>query len=586
MIQIDYGRDSLLTEQGLELVRKHYLQAGEQSPQDAYARTASRYASNPEHGQRIYDAVSKQHFMFASPILSNSGSGSRGLPISCFLSYVPDTIQGLIDHEDEAKWLSVLGGGVGGHWSDVRGPSDKAPGAIPFLHSVDGAMTAYRQGKTRKGAYAAYMDASHPEIMEFITFRTPGGDSNRKSHNLHNAVNFSDHFMYCKDHDLPWQLIDPKSGEVKATVRARDIWEATLTTRHRTGEPMMTFIDTANEALHPAQKSLRLSIRGSNLCNEIYLVTSIQRTAVCCLSSLNLETIDEWPETLVGDIIEMLDNVLDDFIENAPDVISKARYAAMRSRDVGLGAMGWHGLLMKRSIAFESREAEELTDEIFTNIKRQAVTRSLELARTRGSCPDAVDTSYIARNLHLLAIAPNANSSIICNCTPSIEPINSNAYPHRTRIGTHLIKNKFLEALLLTKAPLKTLELMGMTVEAWMKKQWEMVLTNGGSVQKLSCLNAHEKEVYKTFKELDMHAVVRQAGIRQKHLCQGQSVNLYFAAKCTKALVNSVHDLAHKLKLKGLYYLRTGAVAQADKLSTAVIREILGDADECVACQG
>lgn len=586
MIQIDYGRDSLLTEQGLELVRKHYLNAGEQSPQDAYARTCERYQSNPEHGQRLYDAVSKQHFMFASPVLSNSGKDARGLPISCFLTYVPDTIQGLIDHEDEAKWLSVYGGGVGGHWSDVRGPSDKAPGMIPFLHSVDGAMTAYRQGKTRKGAYAAYLDVNHPEVMEFINVRVPGGDANRKSHNLHNAINVTDHFMDCVYSNKPWQLVDPKSGKVTHTVAARDIWEGILTVRHRTGEPYVNYIDAANDALHPAQKSLGLAIRGSNLCNEIHLVTNQLRTAVCCLSSVNLELVDDWAPTLVGDLIEMLDNVIDDFIARAPDNISKARYAAMRSRDLGLGAMGWHGLLMKRSIAFESQEAEDLTDVLFADIKKQAQERSLHLAKTRGSCPDAIDAGYVARNLHLLAIAPNANSSIICNCTPSVEPINSNAYPHRTRIGTHLVKNPYLEKLLLTKAPLKTLEMMGMTVADWVKKQWAIVLKDEGSVKNLSCLNEHEKEVYKTFKELDMHAVVRQAGIRQKHLCQGQSINLYFAAKCCKKLFNSVHMLAHKLRLKGLYYIRTGAQAKADKLSTAVIREILGDAEECVACQG
>ena len=586
MIQIDYSRDSLLSEQGLELVRKHYLQNGEQSPQDAFARTAERYQSNPEHGQRIYDAVSNLHFMFASPVLSNSGKDARGLPISCFLSYVPDTIQGLIDHEDEAKWLSVYGGGVGGHWSDVRGPSDKAPGMIPFLHSVDGAMTAYRQGKTRKGAYAAYLDVSHPEILEFTTVRVPGGDANRKSHNLHNAINITDHFMDCVYKNLPWQLVDPKSHKVTNTVSAREVWEGILTTRHRTGEPYINFIDAANDALHPAQKSLALAIRGSNLCNEIHLVTNAQRTAVCCLSSLNLETIDFWPATLVGDIIEMLDNVLTDFIERAPDTIHKARYAAMRSRDLGLGAMGWHGLLMQKSIAFESEEAEKLTDVIFARIKRQAQERSLYLAKTRGSCPDAVDTGYVARNLHLLAIAPNANSSIICNCTASIEPINSNAYPHRTRIGTHLIKNQYLERLLVTKAPVKTLEMMGMSVESWVKKQWTIVLQDEGSVKNLTCLTAHERNVFKTFKELDMHAVIRQAGVRQRHLCQGQSINLYFAPVCEKSYFNSVHTLAHQLRLKGLYYIRTGSVAKADKLSTSVIREILGDAEECVACQG
>lgn len=581
---IDTRRDELLSEQGAELIRKHYMKEGDVSPQDAFARTAARYATDSDHAQRLYDAVSQLHFMYSSPVLSNSGESDRGLPISCFLSHVPDTIDGLIYHEDETKWLSIFGGGVGGHWSDVRTVSKKAPGVIPFIHSVDGSMTAYKQGETRKGAYAAYLDVNHPEIREFINIRVPGGDENRKATNIHNAVNVTDHFMDCVYNDLPYQLIDPNSGAVKDTVSAREIWESILTVRHRTGEPYINFIDTANEALHPAQKKLGLAIRGSNLCNEIHLVTDQMRTAVCCLSSLNLEKMNDWAPTLIGDLVEMLDNVLEVFIQRAPHEIKKAAYAAMRSRDIGIGAMGWHGLLMANDIPFESVTAVSWTRQIFSEIKRQAQVKSLELARIRGNCPDAEETGYRARNLHLLAIAPNANSSIMANCTASVEPIHSNAFAHRTRIGTHLVKNPHLQRKLETKVPVKMLEMLGMTAQQWINKQWELVIEDDGSVQKLHCLDDKEKAVFKTFKETNMMAVIDQASERQVHLCQGQSINLSFAADCTKELFNHVHMYAHKKGLKGLYYARTGSVVKADKLSKEVIREILGDADECTAC--
>lgn len=585
-ITIDYSRDKLLTQQGYDLIKKHYMKPGDVSPQDAFARTCLYFGSNAEHAQRLYDAVSKLHFMFSSPILSNNSHDDRGLPISCFLSYVSDDLNGLIGHETETKWLSIFGGGVGGHWDDVRCISSKSPGPIPFIHSVDGALTAYKQGETRKGAYAAYMDIGHPDIKEFINIRVPGGDINRKSYNLHNAINIPDVFMEAVNNDEEWQLIDPKTKDVKEVVKARELWEMILTVRHRTGEPYLNFIDTAREGLHPAQKKLGLKINGSNLCNEIHLVTDEQRTAVCCLSSLNLETIDDWSETLVQDLVEMLDNVLEVFIDKAPSQIHKAAYAAMRSRDIGIGAMGWHGLLMKRGIPFESHSAVNLTNNIFSYIKQEAQRATIKLAYERGSCPDAIDAGYKCRNLHLLAIAPNANSSIMANCTPSVEPINSNAYAHRTRIGTHLVKNQYLEKLLLTKVPHATLEMLGMTQEQWMNKQWEMIILDEGSVQKLHCLTDEEKNVYKTFKELDMMAVINQASVRQIHLCQGQSINLYFAPDAEREEVNKVHRAAYALGLKGLYYLRTGSIVKADKVNQEIIREALGDADECKACQG
>lgn len=585
-INIDYNRDKLLTSQGYELIKKHYMKEGDISPQDAFARACLYFGSDEEHAQRLYDSVSKLHFMFSSPILSNCSPDDRGLPISCFLSYVPDTLDGLIGHEVETKWLSVYGGGVGGHWNDIRCVSSKSPGPIPFIHSVDGALTAYKQGETRKGAYAAYMDISHPDIREFISIRVPGGDSNRKSTNIHNAINIPDSFMEAVKANLDWPLIDPKTGATKEVVKARELWELAMTVRHRTGEPYFNFIDTANYALHPAQQKLGLKIRGSNLCNEIHLVTDDQRTAVCCLASLNLEEIDDWSYTLVQDLVEMLDNVLEVFINKAPDNIEKARYAALMSRDIGIGAMGWHGLLMKRGIPFDDPKAVRLTSSIFSYIKQEAQHATIKLANSRGSCPDAVDAGYKCRNLHLLAIAPNANSSIMANCTASVEPINSNAYAHRTRIGTHLVKNKYLQRLLELRVPTATLDMLGMTAEQWINKQWELIIQAEGSVQKLHCLTKEDKEVFKTFKEVDMMSVIAQASVRQVYLCQGQSINVYFKPDATREEVNRVHFQAWAKGLKGLYYLRTGSLVKADKVSEAVIREALGDAEECKACEG
>jgi ribonucleoside-diphosphate reductase alpha chain len=589
MIQIDYDRDKLLSEQGFKLVTDYYLKPGETSPQEAFARASGFFATDDAHAQRLYDAVSKQYFMFSSPILSNSGPGTKGMPISCFLSHVPDTVEGLVDHLAEFCNLSVLGGGVGGHWDAVRSVSDKSPGPMPFIHTVDSAVTAYKQGKTRKGAYAAYLNVSHPSIVEFINMRVPtGGDINRKNFNSHNAVNIPDAFMSAVDGDGLWDLKDPHSGKVVETVRARHIWETMLETRHRTGEPFLNWIDTINDKLHPAQKQLGLKVRGSNLCNEIHLPTDEERTAVCCLASLNLEMYDEWPTTLVADLIEMLDNVIEYFINNAPDTIAKARYAAMRSRDLGLGAMGWHGYLMKNSIPFDSHGAIELTGIIFSSIKKQADAASQALADIKGACPDSIAVGGNERNLHKLAIAPNANSSSICNATASIEAISSNAYPHRTRAGTHLIINKHLTPMLLKYAPTYLLDMLGESVDSWLAKQIAAIVKADGSVQGLAYLSAHDKDVFKTFKEVSMFSVVEQAGERQQYLCQGQSLNVWFAANADKGYLNRVHRLAHKLGVKGMYYLRTGSVQKIDKISAEVVRATL-DAqdvqnDECTAC--
>lgn len=583
-VKIDFQRDKLMSEQGIKLVTDYYLTEGETSPQEAFARACQFFATDDDHAQRLYDHVSNLHFMFSSPILSNAGRNGVGMPISCFLSYVPDTVKGIIDHGTETRWLSILGGGVGGHWEDLRAVSDKSPGPIPFIYDINAAMTAFKQGSTRKGAYAAYLDVKHPDIAEFISIRVPtGGDINRKCFNIHNAVNITDDFMKHVYADWDWDLVCPSSGKVTQTVKARAIWEGMLETRHRTGEPFLNFIDTANRALSPVQKQLGLKIHGSNLCNEIHLVTDEKRTAVCCLASLNLEKYDEWKNsTLVADLVEFLDNVLQYFIDNAPDEVHKAKFAAMRSRDIGIGAMGYHGYLMSKSIPFESTEAERETYKIFRRIKEDAVKHSITLAESRGSCPDAQEVGVTARNLHLLAIAPNANSSSICNATASIEPISSNAFAHRTRVGTDLIVNKYLVELLHSHVP-ESIKYIGKTAEDWVNEQLQSVIQNEGSVQHLDFLSEHEKKVFKTFKEIDMHHVVRQAGIRQKWLCQGQSVNLHFASEVDRAYLNSVHLQAYEQELKGLYYLRTGASKKIEKISDniAIPKE---DTEECVAC--
>ena len=583
-VKIDYQRDSLLSEQGMTLMKDYYMLPWESSPQEAYARAAEAYCyGDYQLAQRIYDYASLNWFMFASPVLSNAPSdtgSSKGLPISCFLSYVGDNLNSLISHPEEVAWLSVKGGGVGGHWSDIRGISDKAPGPIPFLKVVDSGMTAWKQGRTRKGSYAAYLDVSHPDILEFISFKVPtGGDINRKCFNLFNAVNITDNFMESVINDKEWHLRDPHDGSTRDTIPARKLWERLLEARFRTGSPYLNFLDTARRGLPDSQKELGLTIHGSNLCNEIHLATSEERTAVCCLSSVNIEKYDEWKHTgMVGDLIRFLDNVLQYFIDHAPEELRKAKFSAERERSLGLGAMGFHGYLQSKGISWESslHGATSINYEIFKNIKAQAVESSKKLAEERGEAPDMEGTGM--RNAHLLAIAPNANSSIICNCSPSIEPIKSNAYTHRTRAGAHLIKNKALETVLEAHNENK-------------ESTWKSIIASEGSVQHLDFLSDHEKRVFKTAFEIDQTWVVEHASKRQEFICQGQSVNVFFPSGTDKAFVNAVHLKAWKEGLKGLYYLRTSAGVQAEKVGTQVARValqdfIMDDEDGCVSCQG
>ena len=570
-MKIDKKRDELLEDYAVGMLKDFYLNENESSPQEAYARAAKAWSKYKDEidedlAQRLYDYVSKKWFMFASPVLSNAPNGTKkdkGMPISCFLTYVPDTLEGLIDHTSELRWLSVYGGGVGGHWSDVRTVSDVAPGPIPFLHTVDADMIAYRQGKTRKGSYAAYMDVSHPDIIEFLNMRIPTGDVQRKALNLHNAINLTDEFMDAVINNKTFDLRDPKDGAVKETVNARKLWERIVEIRFRTGEPYLNFIDTANRYLPQNLKDLGLRINGSNLCNEIHLPTSADRTAVCCLSSLNLEYYDEWKDTsIVRDLVRMLDNVLQYFIDEAPDTIQRAKYSAERERSIGLGAMGFHSLLQKHGVAWESETAKEINNVVFSHINKEAIAETELLAQERGEYPDGVGTGR--RNAHMLAIAPNASSGVILSTSPSIEPTKANAYTHRTRAGSFLVKNKYLDKLLTER-------------EMNNESIWTSIITNKGSVQHLPFLTEGEKSVFKTAQELDQTWVVQHAADRQKYICQGQSVNLFFPSGAQKSYVNKVHIKAWQEGLKGLYYLRTEAKNRAENVSEKVERVALQD---------
>ena len=576
-----------------ELLKKHYCREGETIEQ-AFIRACNCFGTNQEHSNRLQDYLKKEWFMFSSPILSNAINGvfddtrfiymeqPKGLPISCFLGYVDDSIAGLCEHTTETRWLSVKGGGVGGHWSDVRSISDITPGALGFLHTIDADMVAYRQGKTRRGSYGAYLNIDHPEIIEFIKMRVPTGDLNRKNLNLHHGVNITDDFLEAVDKDLDWCLVDPHTCQVTDKVKARDLWEEILTTRYRTGEPYINYIDEANDKLHPALKAKGLRINGSNLCNEIHLPTDNDRTAVCCLSSVNLVTYDEWKHDpyFISDLIEMLDNVLTYFINFAPKELHKAIRSASGERSLGLGAMGFTDYLQSLQVPYESAMAISINKGMFKNIKDNALKATKALAITRGEAKDAI--GYGVRNTHLLAIAPNANSSIILGVSPSIEPRASNCYTHKTRVGSYLVKNIHLE---------KVLDTLGLNNE----DTWSSIMNNHGSIQHLD-IDDEIKKVFKTSFELNQEWVVEHARARQEYICQGQSVNLFFEAGADKEYVNRVHRRAFTtngigVPLKGLYYLRTESSRKTEKVNIKIERDKLqdgvqGSIDTCISCQG
>jgi ribonucleoside-diphosphate reductase alpha chain len=582
---INYDRDNLLTDFGKTTLKDRYLLPEEKSPQDGFMRAAKAFSDNDEMAERIYNYASKLWFMYSTPILSNGGS-TRGMPISCFLNYVGDSREGLTEHYTENAWLASIGGGIGGYWGHVRSDGvstsggSQSSGSIPFLHVVDSEILAFSQGKTRRGSYAAYMDMSHPEIIEFLEMRKPsGGDIHRKCLNLHHGINISNEFMELIEkciseptYDDSWNLIDPHTKEIVRTVSARELWQKLLETRVATGEPYVSFIDTINEALPETQKKLGLRVHHSNLCTEITLPTNENRTAVCCLSSVNLEKYDEWQKEplFIPDLIRFLDNALTFFIENAPENVFRAKFSAVNERSIGLGAMGFHAYLQSKGIPFESALAKAMNLKIFRKIKEQAVEESKTLAIKRGEAPDMEGTGM--RNAHLLAIAPNASSSIICGTTsPSIEPFRANAYVQKTMSGSFLVKNKYLEKLL-EKKGINTDEI------------WQSIVAQRGSVLHLDELSDYEKDTFKTAIEINQQWVIEHAADRQQYICQGQSINVFVPADVNIKELHDIHMLAWKRKIKTLYYCRSEAIKRAELLSKKVERTIIPEAD-CLACE-
>ena len=618
-IQIDYNKDKKLDKFSIDTLQDRYYWENEQSPQEAFARAAVFGATHRGHinfslAQRLYNYASDHWFMFSTPILSNGGT-TRGLPISCFLNYVPDSRVGLSDHYDENIWLASSGGGIGGYWGDVRsdgvstGNGSRSTGSIPFMHVVDSQMLAFNQGTTRRGSYAAYSDISHPEIEEFINMRkSSGGDINRKNLNLHNAVNITNEFLEAVKTDDEWRLIDPKTNEPTKVISARELWMRLLETRAETGEPYLINIDRCNEGLPKGQKDLGLEIKQSNLCSEITLPTNEERTAVCCLSSVNLEYYDVWKkdEKFIKDLVTMLDNVLEHFIgeivhteklggytanykrfksyvKEGKEGLVKAAYSAYRERSIGLGAMGFHSYLQSKGLSFNGLQQTGINNTIFSYIKSKASEATTILAEMRGEAPDVHGSNK--RNSHLLAVAPNASSSIICGGTsPSIEPYRANVYTHKTLSGNYKVKNKFLEKLLKKK---------GLSAEE-REKVWKDISNERGSIQNIKIFNKEEKEIFKTADELNQLHLVEHAKIRQEYICQSQSVNLFFVPpKATEPqevhdeflqYLNDVHWYA-MYNLKSLYYLRSDAAKSAENVNVRIPRINLEDTD-CISCEG
>ena len=577
----NYEKDKLLTKFGTEILKDRYMLPEEKSPQDAFVRASAAFADNAAHAQRLYDYVSNQWFMFASPILSNGGT-DRGLPISCFLNYVNDSRDGLAEHYTENIWLSSMGGGIGGYWGHIRSQGqstskgNKTTGVIPFMHVVDSQMIAFNQGATRRGSYASYMDISHPEITEFIDMRKPaGGDINRKNLNLHHGVVVSDKFMKAMENDEHWDLIDPNSKDKIKTVKARQLWIKILEARVATGEPYIMFGDTVQRGLPKTQKDLGLKVTHSNLCSEITLATNEDRTAVCCLSSVNVEKYEEWKdnELFIDDLMRMLDNVLTYFINKAPSHMWRAIASAKSERSIGLGAMGFHTFLQSKNVPMESDEAMSWNKIIFKHIHTKALATNHILGKERGEPSDIKGTGK--RFAHMIAIAPNASSSIICGgVSPSIEPFRANAFTQKTLSGSALMKNPNLEKLLKEKGINN-------------KQTWQSIITNKGSVAHLEQLSKNERDTYKTAIELEQECLVDLAADRQKYVCQAQSLNLFFTPDVNVRKLNNIHKRAWSKKLKTLYYLRSEAMTRAEVVANKVERIVRKDAeeDECLSCQ-
>lgn len=596
-MNIDYTRDEKFDKYATEIIKDRYMLEGEKSPQDALARAATAFGTNEEHAQRLYDYASKHWFMFATPILANAGS-KRGLPASCFLNYIPDSRLGILDHYKENGFLASEGGGIGSYIGALRSDGAKtsrggrSTGSIPFIHVVDAQMLAFSQGTVRRGAYAAYQDISHPEIVEFILMRRPGGDDNRKSFNLHHAVNITDDFMQIIENcmndpeaDDTWELIDPHTKNVVSTISARYLWELIITTRMETGEPYIHYIDNTNNNIAKVHDILNLSINNSNLCVEILLPTTEDRTAVCVISSLNLEYYDEWKDTtIVEDVVEMLDNVITFFVENAPETMAKAKFAASQERSIGLGTMGFHSYLQKNKVPFESEKAVAINKKIFASISEKAHNRSVTLAQERGMAPDfitareqfAADDLTVRRNVYTMAVAPNASTSIICgNTSPSVEPFAANAYRQETHNGTNIYKNKYLDKVLRNV----------LESEDEVKKVWKKIIANKGSVQSLDFLDDKVKSIFKTAQEIDQSWIIKHAADRTPYIDQGQSINLFFNAEEDVEYVHKTHFNAWKLGLKTLYYCRTYVKNRSEDITERFDRQQIRAKISCVGCE-
>jgi ribonucleoside-diphosphate reductase alpha chain len=592
-IEIDLSRDELFDELGMARLKESYMREDETSPQQRFAFVSKTFSSNPEHAQRLYEYSSKHWLSYSTPILAYGRTG-KGMPISCFLNFIEDTAEGLVNNLSETNWLSMMGGGVGIGFG-IRSSDEKSTGVIPHLKTYDASSLAYRQGKTRRGSYAAYLDISHPDVTEFLEMRKPTGDPNRRCLNLHHGINISDRFMELversmkdSDADDGWNLIDPTSGEIRDTVSAKALWQKILELRMETGEPYLHFIDSSNRAMPQFQKDLGLRIHQSNLCSEIILPTNEQRTAVCCLSSVNLENYDAWSKNdmFLRDMAEMLDNVLQFFIDNAPDSVSRAKFSASRERSIGIGALGFHAYLQKKKLPFDCAMAKVTNNRVFSLIERKLNDANIELGKERGEAPDAAGTGR--RFSHTMAIAPNASSSIIMgNTSPSIEPYRANAYRQDTLSGAFLNKNKYLDLLIKQK------------IEEGETKQdydeiWSSIIANDGSAQHLRFLKPEEKEVFKTAMEIDQRWLIEHAADRQKNIDQAQSLNLFFRPDVNIVYLHAIHFLAWKQGLKTLYYCRSEKLGKADRVSKRIEREAikgidmqaLVNNDECIACEG
>jgi len=600
---VDRDRDDELTVFGRATLADRYLLPGE-GPQDMFARNAMTYGDDSEHAQRIYDYISKLWFMPSTPVLSNGGA-NRGLPISCFLNECSDSLDGIVNLWNENVWLAALGGGIGSYWGNLRsigepvGRNGKTSGIVPFIRVQDSLTLAISQGSLRRGSAACYLPVSHPEIEEFIEMRRPtGGDTNRKALNLHHGIVIPDAFMRAVEHDEEWALTSPKDGAVLNRVSARALWIRILTARIETGEPYLLFIDNVNRVIPEHHKLAGLDVKMSNLCSEITLPTGLDkdgkhRTAVCCLSSLNLEKFLEWENhpTFIEDCLRFLDNVLEDFIQRAPDSMSRARYAASRERSVGLGVMGLHSFFQSQNVPIESVMAKVWNKRMFKHIKEQADAASVTLAEERGPCPDAADYGVMERFSNKIAIAPTASISIICGGTsPGIEPIAANSFTHKTLSGSFAVKNKYLA---------QTLEKYGKNDD----DTWSSITTHEGSVQHLDFLSEHEKMVFKTAFELDQRWLIDFAGDRTPYICQAQSLNVFLPADVHKRDLHMIHYLAWKKGVKSLYYCRSKSLQRAESATNGVaaaaqqqmpaanddrqlaLAEAPGKYEECLACQ-